>query len=159
MRRSAGLGNFVEYSEAPMSDASVAVSVGATTGAVSMPVLAAFGINVEYMACGLVGCIIVQSLLPSEHKVGKKPSVWAISFMTIGSVLFASLVGPVFGPWAVESMASKTVPDWAIRALSGAFLGGFAQPLILGVRTHVVPRLIGVWKAAGSALWGGESSK
>lgn len=118
-----------------MSDVGAAAAAAAATGVISIPFLSAMGIDPSAMVAGLVGCTIVQTVLPSEGR-----SVRAVVAVTLGSMLFSSLATPLVAPWAVlkiHAVVSEAVHHDPIRAATAAFLGGFAQPLL-----GLVPKLI-----------------
>ncbi len=124
---------------------STTVGAAAVSGVISFPVLAAFGIDPVYMASGLMGCIVVQTLVPSD-----KTGFRAVVLLTIGSVLFACLVTPLVAPWALSKVSewALRVPNEAVKSLTAATLAAFAQPIVLWVRSSVpnlLDRLSAFW--------------
>lgn len=114
-----------------MSDAGVTAATAAATGVISLPFLAAMGIDPSAMIAGLIGCTVVQTVLS-----GTSRPVRDIALITVGGVLFASLMTPIAAPWAVakvHAIISESISRDAIRAATAAFLGGFAQPLLVFV--------------------------
>ena len=120
------------------SVATGAVSATAT-GAVVVPFLAAMGIDVQALLFGLLGAVIVQCLLPDATR-----SLKQIAMLTIGGMLLAGVATPL-------AMASVTdyfshVPVQTVHNVTAAAIGGFAQPLVMAVRTRLV-QLFGDRKA------------
>ena len=118
-----------------MSDAGMTAATATATGVIVIPSLAAMGIDPSAMVAGLVGCTLVQTLLPADGR-----SVKAIALLTVGGMLCASLMTPIVAPWVilkVHAVVSEAVHSDQIRATTAAFFGGFAQPLVM-----LVPKLI-----------------
>lgn len=115
-----------------MSDAVVATGVAAGAGIAIMPLLAKMGIDPVLMVAGLVGCIVVQTILSSDK------SLKAIAIVTIGSVFFASLATPIYLPWLIAKFGLPAgVEKDAAQAGTAAVLGGFAQPIVSALHTGV----------------------
>lgn len=112
-----------------MADPSVTAATSIATGVISIPVLAAMGIDPSAMGAGLLGCTIVQSFIPVDGRTMK-----TIAFMTLGSVLFASMLAPVLTPWVAvklgEWFPNVPFPNDGVRAATAGCLGAFAQPLV-----------------------------
>lgn len=132
------------------ADAGVTAATAAATGVISIPVLAAMGIDPSAMVAGLIGCTIGQTLIPSLEA----RSWQSIALLTLGSVLFASLMTPLLAPW-VFSKASQfvTVHQDHARAVTAGALGLFAQPAVMLIRAIVASRL----KMASKAAKGGDA--
>lgn len=112
-----------------MADATSTAAVAGTTGALTFPVLAAFGVDPLAMVPALIGCVIAQTLIPSGDR-----SLRAIALITLGSVLLASLLTPIVAPYVMHrwgELAPGSSPV-AVRALVAAGIGGFAQPIVIG---------------------------
>lgn len=107
--------------------ATVVAAVGAGTGAVAVPTLAAFGIDITSIGAGLAGCVIVQ--LFSQ---GERVSPLRVAATALGSVLVASFGAPYIAPvFAVDNVSR----DHA-HAVASAMLGGSAKPVYLLVKTR-----------------------
>lgn len=112
-------------------------TTGAAAGAaVAAPVLAGLGIDLTTIGAALVGVAIVQTLMPPS-KID-----WRVLFgWSIGSMLFSSLGTPLAELWARDNIPYfKDLREWHSHAIAAAVLGGFAQPLLLKVRSFVSPR-------------------
>jgi hypothetical protein len=109
----------------------------AGVGALGVPLLTAIGLDPAALVTGLIGCVIVQTLLPAAQPEGIK----RIIALTLGSILFASLLTPVIAPGIIAKVIGYVpgAPPLALRALTSAVLGGFAQPLLIG--------MIALWKS------------
>ncbi len=117
-----------------MSDAASGVAIVAIPAAT----LAAFGIDPYGMVAGLFGCIIAQSFMEREPRKFK-----AIAWLTLASILFASLSTLIVAPWVYDTFFSGgRTPEGAVRAAVAAFSGGFAQPIVVGLRKDVVPAIL-----------------
>lgn len=96
-------------------------------------VLKALGIDPIYMTAGLVGVVIVQTLLPRTES-----KFLAIAGVATGSMLLASLAAP-FVAHALVAIAGfewlKNIPPEHVTAAAAAIVGGFAQPLLLWIKS------------------------
>ncbi len=107
--------------------ATVIAAVGAGTGAVAVPTLAAFGIDASSVGAGLLGCVIVQTLTPPE-----RVTVLKLAATALGSVLVASFGAPYLAPL----FKTDTVNLVHANALASALLGGSAKPIYMVVRSR-----------------------
>lgn len=101
----------------------------ATAGAVlSMPFLVAIGIEPASMVSGLVGVVIVQTLLPRTQS-----GFFAIAGVATGSMFLASYAAPFIAPvlMSIGWEWMRSISPEHIKAASAAAVGGFAQPLLL----------------------------
>lgn len=115
----------------------------ACVGSLAFPFLAAVGLDLSGLIAGLIGCVIVQTVLPSASSTA---SAWSmrgalsIALVTLGSMLFASVASPLVAPSVVHA-ASTALPgatEASVRAATAVALGGFAQPILLALRAGVV---------------------
>lgn len=116
----------------PGASAAAAAATAAATGVVSIPILASMGIDPPAMVAGLLGATLVQSLLPTEGHTWR-----SVALITLGSVLLASVGTAVLEPWATRKAMEVLEVQPAkepMRAATAAFLGAFAQPLVLLAR-------------------------
>ena len=92
--------------------------------------LAAYGIDVPSIIAALIGCIVVQTLLPRRSGVDLAPI--RVATVVLGSVLFASLTNPLAFAWVAHNHPDfiPTGGEPQVRAATAAVLGGFAQPLL-----------------------------
>lgn len=116
-----------------------AASSGASAAAgaaAAAPLLAGFGIDLTTIGAAFVGVVVVQTLMPATR------ADWRVlAGLSIGSMLFSSLGTPLAELWAEKNVAYfSELRDWHAHALVAATLGGFAQPLLLGVKA-----LLGRW--------------
>jgi hypothetical protein len=120
-----------------MADA-ISPPLAASMPLVTVPMFATFlsdvGLDPARMVAGLVGVIIVQTLLP-RSAVGWK----AIAGLAGGSMLFASFAAPFAYSWLLKK--SPTDVDWLynvdpkhLKAVIAGCLGGAAQPLLLLIK-------------------------
>lgn len=107
--------------------ATIVTAVGAGTGAVAVPALAAFGIDGYSVGAGLLGCVVVQVFVPPE-----RVTLIKVAATAIGSVLVASFGAPFFAPLF---QVGAVTPEHA-NAVASALLGGSAKPVVLGVKTR-----------------------
>lgn len=117
-----------------------AAAVAYATG-VGVPALWLVGLDPANLIYALIGCIIVQALLPAPSR-----TFAAVLVLTTGSVLFAGLAAPLLTARAVEwahHWVPKAQPE-AIAAATAACLGAFAQPIVLGLRKAVDTMIPGV---------------
>jgi hypothetical protein len=126
------------------------VTTSAAVGVAAFPLLAAIGIDPAAIAAGLAGCVVVQTLLPSEqHGIVK------VALLTLGSVLFASLTTPFVAPVAVgyvlDHYPKATISSDAVKAAVAATLGGFAQPILFLVRAAIQARIASKVKESSDA--------
>lgn len=107
--------------------ATIAAAVGAGTGAVAVPVLAAFGIDGYSVGAGLLGCVVAQIFSPPE-----RVTVLRMTLTAVGSVLVAS-----FGaPYISALFEVGTVTKEHAHAVASAILGGGAKPAYLMARAR-----------------------
>lgn len=127
-----------------MTDVATSAAVCVATGTLSATFCAAFGFDPTLLLGGVVGgftgCLIVQTLIPSN----KPEDLLAIVKMMIGSVLFSGLMTMLVSPWAIRNFNLEGVPPGAVRLAIGAVLGGLAQPLVILGRRKVLK----YWKGA-----------
>lgn len=109
--------------------ATVVAAVGAGTGAVTVPVLAAFGIDGYSVGAGLLGCVAVQVFLPPE-----KVELWRIAATALGSMIVASFGAPFVTPAMLALMPNGTVSHTHASAVAAGLLGGCAKPIVLIVK-------------------------
>ena len=103
--------------------ATVVTAVGAGTGAVAVPALAALGIDGYSVGAGLLGCVIVQVFSPPE-----RVTVLRIAATALGSVLVASFGAPYLAPmFGVNGAVSHEHGN----AVASALLGGSAKPVYM----------------------------
>ena len=122
-----------------MSDAGAA----AATGIVAVPFLAAMGIDPQSMVAGLIGVVVVQSLMPADGRTLRGTII-----ITLGSVLFASLAGPLLTPWVLHQMKDTLLPHEGVRAACAAAAGAFAQPVVVLLKNNIVPSIMSRLRAA-----------
>lgn len=108
--------------------ATVATAVGAGTGAVAVPALAAFGIDGYSVGAGLLGCVIVQVFSPPE-----RVTLMKIAATALGSVLVASFGAPYIS--AVFAVNGSVSHEHA-NAVASALLGGSAKPVYMIARAR-----------------------
>lgn len=111
--------------------AHAASRASAAAGAAAIaPVLAGFGIDLTTIGAAFVGVVVVQTLMPATR------ADWRVlAGLSIGSMLFSSLGTPLAELWAEKHVPYMAdMRDWQAHALVSATLGGFAQPLLLGVK-------------------------
>lgn len=112
--------------------------------AVCIPILASYGLDLPSGICGGVGVVIVQTFIPREEVAISYKRLAALSF---ASVLTAALVAPI-----VSQALTAAAPTWItpaqIRGVVGAFVGGFAQPIVIWVRRVALPAFFARLKAA-----------
>jgi hypothetical protein len=116
--------------------ASGTAAVCAATGAVATPFCVAFGFDITLlwtgMVCGLLGCIIAQTLIPDKAGSSEK-SLKAVGRLMVGSSLFAGVLSMFLAPWIARFGIFENVQPGVVRFGVGAILGAMAQPLaILG---------------------------
>lgn len=133
-----------------MAEATTTAAVCVATGAVVTPFCAAFGFDPMLLMGGMIGgvagCVIARTLLPSKEN----HSILQLVLVAIGSTLLSTIGTLLMAPWVVRTFALAEVPPGAIRLAVGAFLGGFAQP-ILGKMKGWVDRFDPTTKGAGDA--------
>jgi hypothetical protein len=117
----------------PLTSSAAASAASAVGGVLAMPVLAVMGMDITTLGWALVGVVIVQTLLPNTTQ-----GIKAVIILAIGSMLFAALAAPFLAPAVHASMPSwswlQQVPPEHIKSVSAAITGGFAQPILLGLR-------------------------
>jgi len=103
----------------------------AASATLAAPVLAGFGIDLTTIVSAGLGVVVVQTLLPSN-----KLDLKILAGISIGSMLFSSLATPWLELWARENVAYiKDLREWHAHALVAAFAGGFAQPILLLIKS------------------------
>lgn len=107
--------------------ATIVTAVGAGTGAVAVPALAAFGIDGYSVGAGLLGCVVVQVFVPPE-----RVTLLKVAATAIGSVLVASFGAPFISP---AFQVGAVTPEHA-NAVASALLGGSAKPVILVAKSR-----------------------
>lgn len=123
-----------------MADASTALACG-VAGTFGVTCLSLIGMDVPSLAGGLVGCVVVQTLLPSEQ-----PNLKTIAAFTVGSMLFAA----VAAPWAAHFVAKAApagVSDENVRVCSAALLAAFPKPVLLALQ-RLVTKLVSKFDVA-----------
>ena len=113
----------------------IAATAATTTGVISIPVLGALGIDPPAMISGLLGVVVVQTILADTGLTWR-----SIVLRTLGSIIFASLATSVVAPMAIAGIEKLgyLVPVVSVRALVAAALGGFAQPVLVRIRTRFI---------------------
>jgi hypothetical protein len=108
--------------------ATIVTAVGAGTGAVAVPALAAFGIDASSVGAGLLGCAIVQMLSPPEQ----------VTFLRVAATAFGSMLVASFGaPYIAPLFAvNGSVTHEHANAVASALLGGSAKPVVLVVKAR-----------------------
>ena len=115
-----------------MPDAVTPTVVATGAGIAVMPLMARMVIDPVLMVAGLVGCIVVQTILKSDK------TLKGIAVVTVGSVFFASLSTPIYLPWVMAKFGLPAgVEKDAAQAATAAVLGGFAQPIVSAIHTLV----------------------
>lgn len=117
------------------------IYAGGIAGAAAIPPLWLVGLDPANLIYALIGCIIVQALLPAPGR-----TFVAVLVLTFGSVLFAGLAAPILTARVVEwahHWVPKAQPE-AISAATAACLGAFAQPIVMGLRKAVDSLIPGV---------------
>ncbi len=113
-----------------MTEAAGTLVIGATASTLTFTSLALYGLDVPSLGAAMLGCVVVQTLLPSESV---NPKV--IVATTIGSMLFASFASPFIVP-----MLAKLTPEGVaiehLRASAAALVAGFPKPLLLFIRSR-----------------------
>jgi hypothetical protein len=115
-----------------------AMACSAASGGLTMACLAPFGINPPDMFCGLLGVIVVQTLLrPKGHR-----TFWSVLGAAVGGVVLASLGGSLAAPYVLEvgGIWLSKVPPENLRAALAAVIGGFAQRIIETIRDRIDAR-------------------
>lgn len=118
-----------------MSEPALTAAAASTaTGAFTIPVLAVLGIDPPAMISGLLGVIVVQTILADTGLTWR-----SMVARTLGSILFASLATAVVAPMAIAGLEKLgyVVPMISVRAAVAAALGGFAQPVLVRIRMRV----------------------
>lgn len=132
----------------PTSAATFACAVA--SGTFTVTCLSTMGINPPEMVAGLLGCIAAQALLSARMPElaapeAPRPTFRKVMALTIGSVLLASLLGPLAAPWFVDSFGSwaPKVASESVRAAVSGIIGAFAQTILTWIGKQV-SRLPGV---------------
>lgn len=109
-----------------------AAACTAATGGFTMACLAPWGINPPDMIAGLLGVIVVQTLLrPRETR-----DLLTVLGAAAGGVMLASICAPLGAPYVIEVGGAwlTKVPPESLRAALAAAIGGFAQRIVVWVR-------------------------
>lgn len=126
-----------------MADA-VSPPIAASMPIVAVPLfavtefLSSVGLDPARMVAGLVGVIIVQTLLP------RTATGWrAIAGLAFGSMLLASGLAPLayvlllqHGPDSLLELTRQTEVTH-VKAMCATLIGGFAQPIMLGGKSLI----------------------
>lgn len=118
--------------EATTATAGLTAVASGTTGTVAITWLAVVGLDVPSLAAALLGCVIVQTLLPAEDL-----RIKAIALMTLGSMLFASMATPFVAPY-LAAVAPAGISHDHIKATSAALLAAFPKPALIFLRGRVL---------------------
>jgi hypothetical protein len=134
-----------------MAEATTTAAVCVATGAVVTPFCAAFGFDPNLLLGGLVGgligCTIVQTLLPTKEEVRLR----RLALLTVGSVLLSTISTLLVAPSVVRTFSLAEVPPGAVRLAVGALIGGFAQPIAVQLQKLVLRYLDPSTKESGNA--------
>lgn len=116
-----------------------AVNTVALTGVVTMPMAGWIGIDPSYIVSAFLGVIIVQTLLPAHEGEFRW---WPLAFVTVGSMSFSAVASPLLVLYVADNWDFvKRLPEWQVKTMVGAFAGGFAQPILIGLKALVARRL------------------
>ncbi len=117
--------------------ASTGAAVCVTTGIVAAPFCAAFGFDPMLPLAGLVGgfigVVIVQTLIPDKGRNDFR----ALLTLLLGSVLLAMMATLLASPWVIRKLELTDVPPGVVRLAVGALIGGFAQPILVIVKSKL----------------------
>lgn len=134
-----------------MAEATTTAAVCVATGAAVTPFCAAFGFDPNLLLGGLVGgligCMIVQTLLPTKEEVKLR----RLALLTVGSVLLSTISTLLVAPSVVRTFSLAEVPPGAVRLAVGALIGGFAQPIAVQLQKLVLRYLDPPQKESGNA--------
>ena len=114
----------------------------AATVAICVPILSAIGVDATDSVFAAMGCVCLQTLLPSE---GPRDA-FSIVKWAVGSVLLSTALTPWVGPWLAAQV--NQAADQHFRHLVAMALGAFAQPLAVWIRARFKAQLE---KRAGNA--------
>lgn len=101
-------------------------------GTFGVTCLSLVGMDVPSLAGGLVGCVVVHTLLPAE-----KVDFRTIAAVTVGSMLFAALAAPWAAPWVAKA-APVGVSAENVQVCSAALLAAFPKPILLAIQRLIV---------------------
>jgi hypothetical protein len=116
-----------------MSDVATPAAIAAS-GVPLVLFFGSLGLDPASMGAGLGGVVIAQTLLPATVN-----GLRSVVGLGLGSMLLASYSTPFLAPFVLRHL-----PDWAwlasvpsehVKAASAAFIGAFAQPILLWVRS------------------------
>jgi hypothetical protein len=114
-----------------MSDVVTTVATCVATGTVGGMFCATFGFDPSLLAGGmlggLMGCLIVQTLIPDKDEVRMR----RILALMVGSVLLATIATALVSPTVIRTFNLQDVPPGLVRIAVGAVIGGLAQPLVV----------------------------
>lgn len=103
--------------------------------------LSSIGIDPASMGAALGGVVIAQTLLPPTVQ-----GLRGIIGLGIGSMLLASFMAPIVSPFIIGRLPEwqwlVQVPHEHLKALSAAFIGAFAQPILVWVRSLLPKRAV-----------------
>lgn len=121
-----------------MTTPTVAGAASAVGGVALFPLLAAIGIDPASMVAGLIGVVIVQTLMQRTAPQG----LLAIFGFAAGSMFLASFAAPLIAPLVVAALPTSW-ERWTsidqMKSIAAAMCGGFAQPILLRLRTRFAP--------------------
>lgn len=122
--------------------ADVATPAAVAASGIPIVLLAnAMGLDPASMGAGLGGVVIAQTLLPSSVQ-----GLRAVIGLGIGSMLLASYTAPIAAPFLIGRLPDwqwlAQVPHEHLKALSAAFIGAFAQPILVWVRSLLPKRAV-----------------
>jgi hypothetical protein len=104
--------------------------------------MSAIGMDPVNMVAGLAGVVVVQTFLPSQDE---PKELRKIALFGTASMIVAAWGGPVIAVGVVGAMPDawqwiKGLPADHVRAVSAGIAGGFAQPLMLWLRSLMPKR-------------------
>lgn len=135
-----------------MTDVATTAILCVATGAIAAPVCALIGFDPAPMIGaaigGFLGCIIVQTLLPSTPE--EKREFLALAKLTVGSVLLAGMMTLGFAPWATRVFGLESTRPEVVNFLMGGAVGAFAQPILVLLREKFLRRIATIGEKEGS---------
>lgn len=111
-----------------MAEATTTVLACGVAGTFGVTCLSLVGMDVPSLAGGLVGCVVVHTLLPAE-----KVDFRTIAAVTVGSMLFAALAAPWAAPFVAKA-APPGVSGENVRVCSAALLAAFPKPILIALQ-------------------------
>lgn len=114
--------------EAATTAGAVTAIASGAVGTVAATWLAMAGVDVPSLAAGMLGCVMVQTLLPEETI-----NLRRIAAVTLGSMIFASMATPWVSPFVAHIAPSSVTMD-QVRACSAALLAAFPKPFFLAAQ-------------------------